>query len=110
MKLKEQISQRLLKELFKQLPHLQDKIECYELSTPLTTQHFINYSKGEIYGLDHTPDRFQQQFLKPRTPIKNFYLTGQDIVTAGVAAALLSGVITTTAMTGKNMMKKIMQN
>jgi len=107
--LKEQISQRLLKELFKQLPHLKDKIECYELSTPLTTQHFINYEKGELYGLDHTPNRFRQHFLKPRTPIKNFYLTGQDIVTAGVAAALLSGVITTTAMTGKNMMKNIMK-
>lgn len=108
--LKEEISQRLLNELYKIMPHVKDKISYYELSTPLTTQHFVNYDKGEIYGLDHTPDRFHQKFLQPRTPIKNFYLTGQDIVTAGVAAALLAGVITATAMTGNNMIKKIMKN
>ncbi|MDG2194999.1 MAG: NAD(P)/FAD-dependent oxidoreductase [Polaribacter sp.] len=107
--LKENISQRLLEELFKQMPQLKEKIAYYELSTPLTTQHFVNYDKGEIYGLDHAPDRFHQKFLRPRTSIKNFYLTGQDIVTAGVAAALLSGIITTSAMTGKNMMKKILK-
>ena len=108
--MKEKIAQRLLNELYKQLPHLKGKIEHYELSTPLTTKHFINYQEGEIYGLDHTPKRFRQRFLKPRTPIKNFYLTGQDIVTAGVAAALFSGVIATAAITRKNIIKKVMQH
>ena len=108
--LKEQIAQRLLAELYKQLPQVEGKIDHYELSTPLTTQHFINYDKGEIYGLDHTPSRFRQKFLKPRTPIKNFYLTGQDIVTAGVAAALFSGVLTVTAMTGIDVITKVMTN
>jgi len=105
---KEQLSQRLLDVLFKHEPQLKGKIDHYELSTPLTTKHFVNYDKGEIYGLDHTPKRYNQRFLQPRTPIKNFYLTGQDIVTAGVAAALFSGVLTTSAMSGKNLMKKIM--
>jgi len=107
---KEKISKRLLDVLYKHIPQAKGKIECYELSTPLTTKHFINYDKGEIYGLDHTPKRFRQRFLKPRTPIKNFYLTGQDVVTAGVAAALFSGVITTAAMTGKNIIKKVMKS
>lgn len=105
---KEKLSQRLLKILFEHEPQLVDKIDHYELSTPLTTKHFVNYDKGEIYGLDHTPKRYHQRFLQPRTPIKNLYLTGQDIVTAGVAAALFSGVLTTSAMIGKNLMKKIM--
>lgn len=105
--LKEKISQRLLTHLFKQLPHLKDHIAHYELSTPLTTQHFINYKKGELYGLEHTPERFRHKFLKPRTPIKGLYLTGQDIVTAGVGAALLSGFITATAITRINFMKRI---
>ena len=104
---KEQIALRLLKELYKQLPQVEGKVNCYELSTPLTTQHFVNYEKGEIYGLDHSPSRFRQSFLKPRTPIKNFYLTGQDIVTAGVGGALFSGVLTAMAITGKNVLKKI---
>ena len=106
--LKEKIAQRLLEALYKQLPHLRGKVDMYELSTPLTTQHFVNYEKGEIYGLDHSPDRFRQKFLQPRTPIKNFWLTGQDIVTCGVGAALFSGVLTTAAMTGNNVLKKVM--
>jgi all-trans-retinol 13,14-reductase len=108
--LKEKISKRLLEVLYKQIPQAKGKIKHYELSTPLTTKHFINYNKGEIYGLDHSPKRFRQRFLKPRTPIKNLYLTGQDVVTAGVAAALFSGVITASAMTGKNIIKKVMKN
>ncbi len=104
---KENISQRLLEVLYEKLPQVKGKIKHYELSTPLTTKHFMNYSKGEIYGLDHSPSRFRQKFLVPRTPIKNFYLTGQDIVTAGVGGALFAGLLTASAMTGKNFMKKI---
>jgi all-trans-retinol 13,14-reductase len=107
--LKEKIAQRLFEALFKELPHLREKVEHYELATPLTTRHFVNYEKGEIYGLDHTPKRFRQKHLRPRTPIQNLYLTGQDIVTAGVGAALFSGVLTTVAMTGKNILKKVMK-
>lgn len=107
--LKEKISKRLLQVLYKHMPQVKGKVDCYELSTPLTTQHFINYDKGEIYGLDHTPKRFRQRFLKPRTPIKNLYLTGQDIMTAGVGSALFSGVLTSISLTRKNVLKKIMK-
>lgn len=105
--IKEEFAQRLLKELYKQLPQVKGKINYYELSTPLTTQHFVNYEKGEIYGLDHSPNRFRQSFLKPKTPIKNFYLTGQDIATAGVGGALFSGVLTSMAITGRNVLKRL---
>jgi all-trans-retinol 13,14-reductase len=107
--LKEKIAQRLLEVLYRQLPQVKGKVDYHELSTPLTTQHFINYERGEIYGLDHSPSRFRQSFLRPRTPIKNFYLTGQDMVTAGIGGALFSGVLTVAAMTGKNVMKRVME-
>ena len=105
--LKEKMSQRLLETLYHQLPHLKGKIDHYELSTPLTTQNFVNYKEGEIYGIDHTPQRFRQKFLQPRTPIKNFYLTGQDIISAGVGGALFSGAVTASAMQGKNLVKMV---
>jgi len=108
--LKEQIAQRLLAHLFEQLPHLKDHIDHYELSTPLTTKNFANYQKGELYGIDHSPSRYRQKFLQPRTPIKGLYLTGQDIVTAGVGGALFSGLITASAMTGRNYMKRVVRD
>ena len=41
--LKEGIAQRLLKELYKYQPQLKGKVNYYELSTALTTKHFVNY-------------------------------------------------------------------
>lgn len=107
--LKENISQRLLAELFRLEPQTQEAVDYYELSTPLSTRHFVNYDKGEIYGLDHNPQRFRQKFLRPHTPIKNLYLTGQDIMTAGIGSALFSGLLTVIAMTKKNILGKVLK-
>jgi all-trans-retinol 13,14-reductase len=106
---KEEIAQRLLAHLYKVEPQVEGKIDVYELSTPLSTKKFCNYQRGEIYGLNHHPERFDQDFLQPKTPIKNLYLTGQDIVTVGIAGALMSGVLTASAILGKNMMKEVVE-
>lgn len=107
---KDYFAQRLLEEVYRQLPQVKGKVDCYELSTPLSTKHFTNYHKGEIYGLDHSPQRFRQNFLKPKTAIKNLYLTGQDIVTCGVGGALFSGVLTASAVTKKNLLKTVLDS
>ena len=105
---KETISQSLLESLYKQSPKTKGHVDYYELSTPLTSRDLANYKEGELYGINHTPKRFQQKWLKPQTNIKNLYLTGQDIVTAGVSAAMMSGVITSSAILKKNLMKQFL--
>ena len=107
---KEKFAQRLLEHLYRVEPQVKGKIDHYELSTPLTTKNFCNYLQGEIYGLDHTPYRFSQEYLKPQTPIKNLYLTGQDIVSVGIGGALFSGILTASAMTGANVMDEIIRS
>lgn len=99
---KEDMATRLLEVLYEQVPQVRGKITYYELSTPLSTQHFTNYQTGEIYGLDHTPSRFKQRFLRPHTPISGLYLTGQDIATCGVAGGLFGGVLAAGAVIQKN--------
>jgi all-trans-retinol 13,14-reductase len=106
--LKESIAQRLLEVLYKKEPQVKGKVDYYELSSPLTTKHFVNYEKGELYGLEHTSERFEQKFLRPRTPIKNFYLTGQDIATAGIGGAAFAGLLTASTITGDNIAKELM--
>lgn len=107
--LKEYFSQKLLQHLYKFVPEAEGKIDHYELSTPLTTKHFANYSHGEIYGLDHNPERFDAKFLKPTTPIDNLYLTGQDIVTVGIGGALMSGILTASTILKSNLIEKIIK-
>lgn len=98
--LKEMFAQRMLKALYKQMPQLEDALDFYELATPLSTEWFHLYDRGEIYGLDHDPDRFNQDWLHPKSPVKNLYMTGQDVVTAGIGGALMGGLLTTGAMVG----------
>ncbi len=106
--LKNRIVERLINRLLEHFPDLKGKIRHKELSSPLSTAFFTRYEKGEIYGIDHSPSRFRQKFLQPRTPVKDLYLTGQDIVTAGIGGALFSGLLTASAVTGSNLMKKIL--
>jgi len=105
---KEKMIAPLMENLYKHIPQVKGKIDYYEISTPLSTRHYCNYETGEIYGLEHTPNRFRQKWLKPQTPIKNFYLTGQDIVSDGVGGALFSGVLTASAILKNNVLKGIL--
>ncbi|MGI9133244.1 MAG: phytoene desaturase family protein, partial [Rhodoferax sp.] len=97
---KEALTQKMLAPLLRQLPHLRDKIDYMELSTPLSTRTFCNYGAGQLYGMDHTPERFAHHWLRPKTALKGFYLTGQDILTCGVGGALFAGVATFSSITG----------
>jgi len=98
--LKTELMNKLLEQLYKQLPQLKGALAFAELSTPLSTKWFQANVEGEIYGLEHTPDRFEQNWIHPSTPIKGLYLTGADVVTAGVGGAVMAGVLTTSCMLG----------
>ena len=84
-------------------------IDHLELSTPLSTRNFVAHPHGEIYGLAHTPARFAMRDLRPKTRLSGLYLTGADVCTAGIGSALLSGVLTASVMTGRNLLKAILK-
>jgi all-trans-retinol 13,14-reductase len=102
--LKQRFAARMLDLLHAHLPQVRDAIDVVEVSTPLSTRHFANYAQGEIYGLDHTPARFEARWLRPRTAVRGLWLTGQDVVTCGVAGALAAGYVTASAILGRNLL------
>lgn len=104
---KNTLSKKILKNLYKYVPGIEKNIEHMELSTPLSVKSLANYSRGELYGIDHTPIRFRQDWIKPKTKIKNLYLTGQDIISVGVASALFSGLLTASTILKKNLLKEL---
>jgi len=105
--LKDELSRRLIEVLEREVPEVKGKIAYHELSTPLSTRHFADYAEGEIYGLEHTPARFRERALRPRTGLKGFYLTGQDVCTAGIAGALFGGTVAASSILGKNLLGEI---
>ena len=102
--LKQRFTERLLAQLYRWVPQAEGHVIHGELSTPLTTQHFAAWERGELYGLDHDPRRFQERRLRPRTSVPGLYLTGQDVCSAGVGGALMGGVLCASALTNKNML------
>ncbi|XP_064170345.1 all-trans-retinol 13,14-reductase-like isoform X1 [Anguilla rostrata] len=77
-------------------PCIKDRIEYIDAGTPITNQHYIGAPRGEIYGCDHSTVRFSPAVsatIRPQTPLKNLYLTGQDVFACGFAGAL-AGALT----------------
>lgn len=103
--IKAELAERMLLELDRRLPQVRPAIDHLEVSTPLSTAHFAAYERGEIYGLAHTPERFAARWLKPRTPIRGLWLTGQDVASCGVAGAMAAGYLTASAMLRRNLLK-----
>ncbi len=106
---KDSLTVRLLQHLYDKLPHLKGKIDYHETSTPLSTAWFSNYHRGELYGLDHSAERLQQDWLGPRSRIRGLWLTGQDTLTCGVTGAMMAGLLTMTAMVGPRKASKLMK-
>jgi all-trans-retinol 13,14-reductase len=107
---KQTLTEKLLQALHSYFPETKNRIDRSELSTPLSTQHFANYSQGEIYGLSAVPARFKLRSLGTRTAVRNLYLTGQDACTLGVSGALFGGVLTASAILGRNLMTQVLKN
>jgi phytoene dehydrogenase-like protein len=104
---KKRLATRLLGELYRYVPAASGAVTTSELSTPLSTQHFVNTPHGEMYGLAHTPGRFESRDLGPRTPISGLFLTGQDIGMCGVMGALSGAVLTASVMLRRNMFSEV---
>lgn len=102
--LKESLANKMLAQLYRVAPQLDGKVDYYEVSTPLTTQHFSAHQKGEIYGVAHTPARFRNKSLRIHTPVKHLFLTGQDVMTASIAGGAMSGLLCASVILKKNLL------
>lgn len=96
--LKAAIEKKLLAQFCGYFPALAPMIAYHELSTPLSTVAFTGHAQGAFYGLEVTPRRVLSGALRARTPVKGLYLCGQDVVSPGVAGALMGGVLAAAAI------------
>uniref|UniRef100_A0A3P8RVJ8 All-trans-retinol 13,14-reductase n=1 Tax=Amphiprion percula TaxID=161767 RepID=A0A3P8RVJ8_AMPPE len=83
-----------------------DKIEYVDAGTPITNTHYIGAPKGEIYGADHGVARFCPDVnatVRPQTPLKNLYLTGQDVFVCGFAGALAGALTCGSVLLNRNL-------
>ena len=90
---KKRLEERLLAQFLAHVPELEPMV-CYaELSTPVSTEHFVRPIEGSIYGIEPTPNRFENRWLRPRSPVKNLFFSGSEVATVGVIGAMMGGVL-----------------
>ena len=105
--LKNIFADKMWQTALKHFPQLKGKDLHIEASTPLSCKYYLNSGGGEIYGIDHTAERFSYETmaaLRPQTPVEGLWLTGQDVLTAGFGGALMGGFFSASAITGRNIM------
>ena len=101
-KLKAVFERRILEEgLYHHYPQCRGKVRHTSVGSSLTFNHYLNSERGEVYGLEAHPERFEaEDWLRPETPLPGLFLTGQDVTTLGVTGALMSGILTAHSVLG----------
>ncbi|MEC7518703.1 MAG: NAD(P)/FAD-dependent oxidoreductase [Myxococcota bacterium] len=90
---KERLKERMLEQFLEHMPELRPMIRYVELSTPVSTEHFVRPMQGSIYGIEPTPGRFENRWLRPRAPIDGLFFSGSEVATVGVIGAMMGGVL-----------------
>jgi phytoene dehydrogenase-like protein len=106
---KKRITEALLDIVEQQHPGFRDLVAYAELATPITFEYFTGAPSGTIYGYPATPEKFRKSWLRPRTPIRNLYLTGTDAAVLGVMGALMGGIATASTLLGSAGFLEIMR-
>lgn len=105
--IKNTIGHKMIEQTCKLYPQIKDSIDFIDIASPVTNKYYIAQPHGEIYGLDHTIERFDPLMvakLRPGTDIEGLFLTGQDILSCGFTGALFAGAISAQAILGRNVM------
>ncbi|KAK3882468.1 hypothetical protein Pcinc_013175 [Petrolisthes cinctipes] len=91
-------------------PDIKDHIDYVNIGTPVSNRHYLGSPQGEIYGLDHTSDRFSVQnnaLLRPATDVPGLYMTGQDVCSCGFTGALYGGLLCASAVLQRNLINDL---
>jgi all-trans-retinol 13,14-reductase len=108
--LKKALGDLIWKQTLALFPQLKDKVEYFDVGTPVTNRYYLAAQGGEMYGADHNVARFSPQAtidLRPQTAIKNLYLTGQDIFNCGFAGASFGGLFCASAVLQRNLYEEL---
>ena len=97
LSMKKKIEESMLEQFLAHMPELRPFLDYVELSTPLSTEYFCRPVEGSIYGIEPTPARFDNPWIRPNPPIKNLYFSGSEVASVGVIGAMMGGVLAAVA-------------
>lgn len=90
--MKEELSWKMFQFLEKRVPGISQHVVYWSLGTPLTNEHYINATRGNLYGLDKTRTQVGPGAFPTRSAIDGLYMVGASTLSHGVAGATSSGL------------------
>jgi phytoene dehydrogenase-like protein len=99
-RVKARLCEKLMNTFQRILPAIHKNIVHLELGTPITNEHYINSTKGNVYGTEKGFMQTGPFSYKAKTEIENLYMCGASIMSHGVAGASYSGVKTAAEVLG----------
>ena len=100
VKIKDRLCEKLMNTFKRILPAIHKSIVHIEAGTPITNEHYINSTKGNVYGTEKGFMQTGPFSYKAKTEIENLYMCGASIMSHGVAGASYSGVKTAAEVLG----------
>ncbi|MFN2138483.1 MAG: NAD(P)/FAD-dependent oxidoreductase, partial [Candidatus Promineifilaceae bacterium] len=79
-------------------------------ATPLTNEHYVNATRGNLYGIDKTPDQVGPFAFPVKSRIEGLYMVGASTLSHGVAGVTSSGLAAARQILGCRMRDILSQN
>jgi len=89
---KEELSEQLVRKLERHVPGISKHIVYWSLATPLTNDHYINSTRGNLYGISKSRRQVGPGAFPIKTEIEGLYMCGASTLSHGVAGATRSGL------------------
>ena len=84
----------------KRLPELRGNIENCYTSTPLTYTDYTGTYHGSAYGIQKDHAQLAYTMLTPKSPLKNLFLTGQNLNLHGILGVSMTSFFTCAEIMG----------
>ena len=90
--LKEELSWKMFQMLEKRVPGISEHIVYWSLGTPLTNEHYINATRGNLYGIAKSKTQVGPGAFPIQTAFPGLYMVGASTLSHGVAGVTSSGL------------------
>lgn len=90
---KAELTRRIFDKIERVAPGLSERVVFSSLGTPLTNEHFVNATRGNLYGIAKTRRQIGPLSFGVQTPFPGLFCCGASTLGHGVAGASISGLV-----------------
>jgi len=90
--LKEDLAWRMFQTLEQRVPGISQHVVFWSLATPLTNEHYINATQGNLYGIEKSPKQVGPWAFPVQSEIDGLLMCGASTESHGVAGVTGSGL------------------